>query len=978
MNKSAYENSKEKGNILFSLRYALTSLRRDLIRNAGIALVLAIGISLPSTVFIWTSTGARIALHEYLSTKSYQYAVEPRPNEVRNENEIDDACAHLLRNPLIETVHKPLATIGILSGGSIPNWTSYGPFMSDYWGNAVYYFGIKDTEVFLVNNEMLNAWKGEFSFQGRFNLSEGEILVSENFIIYAQQVHGINIELGTVISIDLVYTFPLGNLQVVADPEALSSRRISNLTVAGIYRHTARQSLLANSYPTYSRRNWNILDPFAEPVFGFYDSVMILQDQVGEESATLAERYGFFQSVLLARASEEGLTEAGLWNAASTLTTVRTQFEEQYPRLLMTGLLQLWRLEDHMNTFIRSQILTVLTFPVLIMALMLSIFTSETSIVRKKSDVRVLRTRGASYNQIMTTLIIESTILAISGFFLGMGLSYMMAPFMGASVGFFNIDQQLYSQFLEFFTISPIAFVIAGAIAMFLPMTYLFHVARKIEITEIGQPTQTEMEPEITEEKLWKYGASLGAILCLLLLMPIVISPVGNLAISEVLISTFILFISAFLGSRVMIMVTSRFIEKSKKVVGEKSLYMTQSLKRRKGQFIPLLVILTLTLTTTTMMIIQASSFNASVQAELDYSIGSDLRIECEEQPLNYNETILQFLGVNNVTPVVEAYGVIGSSKVHILGIDPIKYLYIGHFFENSFISDTPESALKSLEEKNNGIIIPHSLFLLWNKTINDELGLTINLEEHNVFATVMISGTVNSAPGFGAAVPSSVQGSTFSSHFGFNDDPLPFVLVDVDFLHQKSGIDTADVFLVDLESKDNADPIVEFFSSQRRTQVFTLETYDIASESYTIRIYLSGIQGLTAISTLFCAIMGLGSISLFLTSAVYERQPEYAIMRAIGGTRKNIVSIVFAEFAGSVITAICISAILGVVFGYVMSILTVYMSPFIPILPIAPTIPLLSMTVILVTESIVMCASCYIPARKAGSVDPAGILRNL
>ena len=978
MSKSAYEGPQEKGNYFFALRYALTSLRHDSIRNAGIALVLAIGISLPSTVFIWTSTGARIALHEYLSDRSYQYAVQPRPNEYRNERIMDDAQEFLEKNSLISMVHKPLSTICILSGTGISDWYNYGPFMTDYWGRCVYSFGIKDAQLFMVTNEMLNLWEDEFSYRGKFNMSDGEILVSENFTIYANQVHGIQIELGSVISIDLVFSFPLGNMDIVGAPEDLLNHTVANLTVAGIYRHTAHQSLLSNSYPTFSRRNWNIMQPFAEPVFGLYDSVMILQDQVEEDIVSQTERRGFFTSVILARASEEGLMEAGLWNAANTLTKVRTQFEEQYSTLMITGLLNLWRLEDHMNTFLSSQILSALTFPVLIMALMLSIFTSETTIIRKKNDVRVLRTKGASYNQIMTALIVESAILAVIGFLMGLVFSYIMAPIMGASTDLFNIDQQLYIKFIEFLTISPLTYVIAGAIAMFLPMTYLFHVARKIDILEVGQPTQNEPEPEAKEENLWKYGLALGSILSLLLIMPFVVIPIGNLAITEVLISTLILFIAAFLSSRVMLLVTSRFVKKSSALVGQKSLYMTQSLRRRKGQFIPLLVILTLTLTTTTMMIIQSSSFDLSVQAELEYSIGSDLRIECDEVPFSYNETILQFTGVNNVTPVVETYGTIGSSKLHIWGIDPLRYLQIGHFREDSFTSGSPDLILGSFAENQNGIVIPESLKDLWNKSLGDELSLTIKVDDEYITSTMKILGTLESAPGFGVAIPASIQGTTFAFHFGFNEDYLPFVLLDVAFLHKLTGINTAEVFLVDLVDELDAGPLIEFFNSQRRTQAFTPDSFDLSTESYAVRIYLSGIQGLTAISTIFCAIMGLGSISLFLSSAVFERQHEYAIMRAIGGTKKNIVSLVFTEFAGSVVTAICISAFLGIVFGYVMSVLTAYMSPYTPILPITPSIPIFAMATILLIESIVMCASCYIPARRAGSVNPAEILRNL
>jgi len=86
----------------------------------------------------------------------------------------------------------------------------------------------------------------------------------------------------------------------------------------------------------------------------------------------------------------------------------------------------------------------------------------------------------------------------------------------------------------------------------------------------------------------------------------------------------------------------------------------------------------------------------------------------------------------------------------------------------------------------------------------------------------------------------------------------------------------------------------------------------------------------------------------------------------------------VFGEFAGSVVAAIAISVFLGVVFGYAMSILTLGLSPFIPVLPEVLSFPFMMMLVVLSLESVVMLMSTYLPARRAGSTDPASVLRNL
>jgi hypothetical protein len=65
-----------KGSIWWAPSYALTSLKMHKVRNIGIALVLAVSISIPTAVFIWTGTGSVIAVEEYFDQNAYQLSMQ--------------------------------------------------------------------------------------------------------------------------------------------------------------------------------------------------------------------------------------------------------------------------------------------------------------------------------------------------------------------------------------------------------------------------------------------------------------------------------------------------------------------------------------------------------------------------------------------------------------------------------------------------------------------------------------------------------------------------------------------------------------------------------------------------------------------------------------------------------------------------------------------------------------------------------------
>jgi len=959
-----------KGNPWWSLSYALTSLKNYPVRNMGIALVLAIGIALPTTVFVWTTTGTELIVNEYFQEESYQMALNPKTGESLESSNLLGAQSTALGSDFIEHAHLVPSTIGILTGDFFHGWSEYSMLDMNYVK------GIKDMRVIITTNEVLANWSRDFTWRGAFSLSPGQVLVSERFVSYAHEVHNITIDVGTTIDMDLLRYGARGNQ--FGTPSSLGQYPVENLMIVGVYEIKDLGSIIGTSFLSITRQNWDPLGIERDIILGITDSVIILEDEVGAEVVDEVAGRGFFLPVVLLRPSESGLLKYGVQNIGTNLAALKIQLEEQYPGIIVDGLSEIWKLESFITTYLQSQILTIIAFPVLIMSLMLTVFTSETSISRRKGEISALRSKGASFNQVFSTFMWESMFLSALGFILGIGLSYVMAPLIGASTGLFSFDPDRYAKFILHIAFPPLGIIIAGAIALYLPASYLMHVSRRIDVSEVGQPTTAAASEDTEDVGIWRYVIGLAVVLIALLIMPEVLAPTGAMAIAEVLVAAFLLFIASYLGSRAMRLVTARVSGGTSFLLGEKSLYLSQSLRRRKGQFIPLLVILTLTLTTTTMMLIQSSSFEATLQNELRYSIGADMRIESDPKSLNFNQTLLNYPGILEATPIVETWAQVGTQQFFLEGVDAQAYKRIGIFSEMSFVNNDSVTVLTALASVQNGIVISDYYGTLWNKTVGDSVQIhygTVNATTYNKFEVV---GLMRSAPGFGVASTHDISGASFASQFGFQVVRGGFALVNLDFLSMRTLIDTSSLFLVDTVCYADMIDVIDTIEVERNTHVFTLETFDVSVESNSIQLFLSGIQGLTMISFILCAAMGLTAIALFLGSAVMERKPEYAVFRALGSTKKQVISMVFGEFAGSVVAAITISVFLGIVFGYTMSILTLGLSPFVPVLPEVLSFPFIMMMVVLSLESVVMLLSTYLPARRAGSTDPASILRNL
>lgn len=138
----------------------------------------------------------------------------------------------------------------------------------------------------------------------------------------------------------------------------------------------------------------------------------------------------------------------------------------------------------------------------------------------------------------------------------------------------------------------------------------------------------------------------------------------------------------------------------------------------------------------------------------------------------------------------------------------------------------------------------------------------------------------------------------------------------------------------------------------------------EIASNQFSARRFSLGLIGAFAALALLLAALGIYGV---LGQSVEQRTQEIGIRMALGAQRIDVLKLVLSQGLGMSLIGLAIGIAGGLASTRLMSTLLFGVKPVDPVAFAASGVILLS----------VAFASCWIPARRASSVDPIGALRN-
>ncbi|MCK5150890.1 MAG: ABC transporter permease, partial [Candidatus Thorarchaeota archaeon] len=582
-----------KGSRIWPISYAFLSLRTNVLRSFGLIVILGLGVSLVPGVMTWTATGIHIEVSEFIEETVYQVGMKPIDYEEAGGYDSLLAAEEIYQShPWVRRVDRMISSICIVDGPY--QQTDDYPFNQDLY----YVQGFKDARVILADAEMVERWRPIFSWRGDLRVGTNETVVSETYIDYLEIATGRRVQIGDVIDIDIV----LGAHGRYPAMRGNRRHSVFNLTIVGVYDLTAGTSVFSNAFTGLSRI---LVDPFAlpQPVLGVMDSMIINLDDIPGEVIEEMTTRSFFSVASLIQASPEGLLAEGENNIPERLLSMLDMIGEP-EGLVSWGATEASNLETHINTYLQSRLLVVLSLPALFISLVIMVNAAESSVLKRKGEASLLRTKGASFNQILTSYIWESVILFIFALTLGLSLSVFFGMLIGATRGVLIFDAQDFILFSNMLVIHPLGIIIAGIIGLTLPITYMMQIGRLIEVDELtllSEDLSSEIE---TRKQLGRMGMIILILIISTLLLPYIVPPAGLIGVAEVLLLTILLYISAFFGARFARQLLASITGKLSFLLGEKSIYLARSLSKRRGRMVPLLVILTLILSSTTMMIV--------------------------------------------------------------------------------------------------------------------------------------------------------------------------------------------------------------------------------------------------------------------------------------------------------------------------------------------------------------------------------------
>ena len=347
------------------------------------------------------------------------------------------------------------------------------------------------------------------------------------------------------------------------------------------------------------------------------------------------------------------------------------------------------------------------------------------------------------------------------------------------------------------------------------------------------------------------------------------------------------------------------------------------------------------------LIVVRPSSTKDSVTSIIE-ELTSSNTFQQSSLSLSDVEAISKLKNISAVAPIATSTNTVGSEKntfssVQILGttpdfvkIEPLALRY-GTFFTN--------------DNKENGVVLGHTLSLALFNTINSTVGKTITIMGEKF----MVVGVLD-----------EIDKSINFDNIDFDNA----LLMDANTLDKLIGSTQIQQINIKAENTDSLAAISTDIKNILKENKSGDENFtvaygdDITHPASSLFIVVSGMLAIVAAISL--VVGGIGVMNIMLVS-VAERTHEIGIRKAVGASSRNILM----QFLFEALILSILGGIFGLVLGYILAFLISVITPFAPYI----SWEILALT-LLTTLAVGIIFGIY-PALTAASKNPIESLKH-
>ncbi|TET27832.1 MAG: ABC transporter permease [Candidatus Heimdallarchaeota archaeon] len=749
---------------------------------------------------------------------------------------------------------------------------------------------ISITALGLWPKDSLARIESQFSVRGSYDLQLGEVLISE---YEAQEIGGIvgyAIEPGMKINLSIARRSPeLGEVRLYH----FELRHFFNVTVKGIYRPIPTISMLQKTFSASFLR----------------DSVIFLRENI-IDSDILQMRANGIQPAIMVKTKIEELKKNGIGEILNILEDLADRLKIAYQSsqyiILDTPTIEL------QQSYSLAQTAIVFMVPVIASSIILTLFTTNIVIEKRKGQLYTLKDRGGQNWQIIGLILLEFLILTLIGILLSIAASFVIASLI-PSIASGSFSGAVFREFITKVKF-PYTLTLYTTVSVLL-VSSLFVLVKLMMILQ----NNVEEKQKQTRERIQKLGViiTVGGLLVLTLIFLIYNTIQNHMNIVDVYNfdiyqsqQSMMIFLSIILLIILLAIIATLF---SNNILGKlkwmydrffsnKSFFVTNSLKNSQSKLTSILIILIIISCFNVFTLNIYATIRANEQTEQYYKNGADLRIHTSYVESSYATNISTIEGIGEIMPVLRTEGKLIYNRVTVYGIDPIIYSRIGRWDSVYSSQDVVNNMLKNLNQSDKGAIISDFVSERLNLTIGSTFTVA-DLPYASAYESFEVKGIIHSAPGLGLAYGINIE---------LNQPNQEFLLVNDRTLREDNLVTDTNLFFAKLKPEADINKVIE--ETMNLENVISINP-EVVNEQFVgkyIRNYIPDVKTFLLIQIVLMNSVGLIIIGNNIEFILKQRDQSNAILNSIGNSNRSLIQIIFAEILVIEITSIIIAFVVG------------------------------------------------------------------